>query len=136
MHDHTLVTVPMEFPQTIWLNVYVGSGSIRLLKVRCGILYLHPTTGRDLLLLLGQTEYVRVGNVAIRRHFGLFISVALLGRWDGAPENVRVLGGKLLEVGGVEAEVLGDNLKRGVNEPVGKHECGPSSVEVTVGEYQ
>jgi len=130
----TVIVVPVEFPQTIWLNVYVGSGSVRLLKVPCGILDLDPTTGRDLLLLLGQAEYIRTGNVTIGGLFGLFVSMALLWRRNGAPENERMLSGNILEIGDFETEILSDNLEWGMNEPVGKRERGPSSVEVTVGE--
>ena len=125
--------MPVEFPKTIRLNVYVGSCSIGFLEVRCRILYLGPTTRRDHLLLRGQAEYIRIGNVAVRRHFGLFVGETFLGRRNGAPENVRVHGRNILESGDVEAEILSDNLDRGMDEPVGKHECGPSGVEVTVG---
>ena len=128
--------MPVELPQAVWLDVYVGSGSVRLLEVPCGILYLDPTAGRDLLLLLGQAEHIRTGNITVGGLFGLFVSVALLGRRNGAPEDVWVLGGDLLEVGDVEAEILSDNLEWGMDEPVGKHERGSSSVEVTIGEYQ
>jgi hypothetical protein len=75
---HTVVTVPVEFPQTVWFNVHVGGGSPRLLEVPGRILDLNPTTRGDFLLLLGQAENVRVGNVTVRRHFGLFVSVTLL----------------------------------------------------------
>ena len=133
-YDRTLLNVPVEFPQTIWLNVNVGSGSIRLLKIPRRILYLDPTARRDLLLLLGQTEYIRIGNITVRRHFGLFVSETFLGRRNGAPENERIRSGNLLEIGDAEAEILSDYLEWGMNEPVGKHECSPRSVEVTVGE--
>ena len=135
MCDCTLVTVPVELPQTIWLNVHVGGGGIRFLEVPRRILYLDPTTRRVFLLLRGQAKYVWVGNITVRRLFGLFVSVTLLGRRNGAPKDVRILGGNLLEIGDVEAEILSDNLKWGVDKPVGEHERGPSSVEVTVREY-
>jgi hypothetical protein len=127
--------VPVKFPQTVWLNVYIGSGSPSGFEVPRGILYLGPTTRRDVLLLLGQAEYVGVRNVPIRRHFGLFVSVTLLRRRNGAPEDERIRGGNILEIGDVETEILSDDLEWGVNEPVGKHERGPSGIEVTVGEY-
>ena len=132
----TLLAVPVEFPETMWLNVYVGSGSVRLLEVPRGILYLDPTTGRDLLFLLGHAEYIRIRNVTIWGLFGLFVGVALLGRRNGAPENVQVLCRNLLEIGDFEAEILSDNFEWGMDEPVGKHERGTSSVEVAVGEHQ
>ena len=128
--------MPVEFPQTVWLNVNVGSGSKRWLKIGHRILYLYPTTRSDHLLLLGHVEYKWIWNSTIRGHFGLFVGVTLLGRRNRAPENEGILGGKVLEVGDVETKVLSDNFKRGMNEPVGKHERGPSSVEVTVGEQQ
>ena len=136
MYAHTLITVPVEFPQTVWLNVYVGGGSPRHIKVPRRVLDLGPTTGRDLLFLLGQAEDIWIGDGTVRRLFRLFARLTFLGRWDGAPENVRIHGRNLLKIGDVETEILSDNLERGMNEPVGKHECGSSSVEVTIGEYQ
>jgi len=132
--DYTIVTVPVKFPQGVWLEVYIGSGSPSSREVPGGILYLGPTAGRDVLLLLGQAEDVRVGNFAVRRDF--FLCLNILRRGDGAPENEGILGGNVLESGDVETEILSDDLERGVNEPVGKHECGPSGIEVTVGEQQ
>lgn len=126
----------MEFPQTVWLNVYVRSGSPRLFKVPGGILDLNPTTGCDLLLLLGQTEDVGIGNVAIRRLFGLFVGKAFLRRGNGAPENVGILGGNLLEIWDGETEILSDDLDWGVDEPVGEHESCPGSIEISVREDQ
>jgi hypothetical protein len=52
---------------------------------------------------------------------------------NGAPENVGILGGYFLEIGDSETEILSDNLDRGVDEPVGKHESGSGSIEITVG---
>ena len=110
--------VPMKFPQTIRLKMYVGGGSPRLLKVSGRILDLNPTTGGDLLLLLGQAEHVRVWNITVGRHFGLFVGMTLLRGWDCAPEDVGVLGGNMLEIGDAEAEILSDDLDRGVDEPI------------------
>lgn len=132
--DHTIVVVPVKFPQGVWLEIYVGSGSPSGREVSCGVLYLGPTTGRDVLLLLGEAEDVRVGNLSVRRDFGLCFDI--LRRGDGAPENEGILGGNVLESRDVEAEILSDDFERGVNEPVGKHECGPGGIEVTVGEQE
>ena len=123
----------MEFPQTIWLDIYVGSRSPRLFKVSRRILDLNPTAGCHLLLLPGQAEHVRIWDIPIGRHFGLFVGVALLRRRNGAPENVGILGRNLLEIGDAETEILSDNLNGGVDEPVGKHESGSGGIEVTVG---
>ena len=134
--DRTIVTVPVEFPQTIRFDVYVGGGSVRHRKVPGRILDLDPTTRRDLLRLFGQAEHVRIGNITVGRHFGLLGSVTLLRGRNGAPENVGIHGGQLLEIRDVETEILSDDLERGVNEPVGKHERGPGSVKVTVREQE
>ena len=134
--DRTIVTVPVEFPQAIRFDVYVGGGSIRHRKVRGRILDLDPTARRNLLRLFGQAEDVRIGNIAVGRHFGLFGSVTLLRGRDGAPEDVGIHGGHLLEIGDVETEILSHDLERGVNEPVGKHEGGPGGVKVTVREQE
>ena len=128
--------MPVEFPQTIWLDVHVGSGRPRLLEVPGRILDLNPTTRGDLFLLLGQAEHVRIWNIAVGRLFGLLVSMTLLRRRNGAPENVGILGGKLLEVGDAETEILRDNFDRGMNEPVGKHESCPSSIEIAIGKDQ
>ena len=116
--ERTVVPVPMKFPQTIRLKIYIGGSSPRLLEVPGRILDLNPTTRGDLLLLLGQAEYIRIGNVTVRRHFGLFVSAALLRGWNCTPEDVGVLGGNLLEIGDAEAEILSDDFNRGVDEPI------------------
>jgi len=131
---YTIVTVPVKFPQGVWFEIYIGSSSPSGREVPGGILYLGPTTGCDVLLLLGEAEDVRVGNFPVRRDFGLCFSI--FRRGDGAPENEGILGGNVLESRDVETEILSDDLEWGVNEPVGKHECSSGGIEVTVGEQQ
>ena len=128
----TILTVPVKFSQTVRFNVYVGSGSPSLLKVPCRILDLDPTAGRDLLLLLRQAKDVRIWNVPVRRHFGLFVCMTLLRRRNGTPKDVGILGRNVLEIRDAETEILSDNLDWGVDEPVGKHESGPGGIEITV----
>ena len=124
--------MPVKFPQTVRFNVYVGSGSPRLLKVPRRILDLDPTAGRDLLLLLGQAKDVWIGNVPIGGYFGLFVCMTLLRRRNGTPKDVGILGRNVSEIRDAETEILSDNLDWGVNEPVGKHESGPGSIEITI----
>ena len=135
-YDGTFVNVPVELPESVRLEVYVGSGSPRCVEAPGGILYLCPTTWRYLLLLFGEAEHERIGNVPIGRLLGLFVGVALLRRGDGAPKNIRVLGRNTLEIGDGETEILGDDFARGVNEPVGKHEGGSGGIKIAVGEHQ
>lgn len=135
-YERTFIDVPVELPQSVGLKVYVGGGSPRSGEAPGGILDLGPAAWRYFLVLFGEAIDVRVRNIAIRRNFSLFVGVALLRRGDGAPKNVGVHCGKTLEIGDAEAEVLGDNFARGVNEPVGKHERSSGGVKGTVGEHQ
>ena len=122
----------MKFSQTVGLNVDVSSGGPRLCEVPRRVLDLDPTARRDFLRLLGQAKDIRIGNITIRRFLGLFIGITLLRGCNGALENVRVLLRHVPEVGDGEAKILSDNLKWRMDQPIRKHECGPSSIEVAI----
>jgi hypothetical protein len=62
----------------------------------------------------------------------LLVSVTLLRRRNGAPENERILLRYVLEFVDRETEILSDNLEWSVDQPVGKDKRGPGGIEVAI----
>lgn len=103
-------------------------------EVRGRVLDLDPPSGRTGLLLVPDAEHIRVRHVAQRVGHGLVAGMAERRGLLRGPEEVGVLLRDAAEEGDVDAEVLRDDLERGVREPVGEHERRAARVEVAVGE--
>ena len=127
----------MQFAHAIRLDVDQSTGKLsRNREVRNGVLDLHPSSATwcHRLLLLREFEDILLRSVALRRLHSFLVCVPKRRRCNGRFVHVGVLRGHLRQQVGIHAEVLRNDPKRRMCEPIRKHECGAGRIEVSVRE--
>ena len=131
----TIVDVPVELAEAVGLDEDERARKEgRDGEVARRVLDLDPPAGRHRLLLLVKVEHEGTRDLAERVRDRLVLGVAERRGRDGALEDVGILCRDVCEHRRVHAEVLRNDLKRGVREPVRKHERGARRVKVAVRE--